>query len=196
MNLKLFFDLETTGLPNWKEPSGGDNQPHIVQLAAKLVDIDERKVLRKMDVIVKPEGWIIPQETIDLHGITMDKANEEGIDEIDALTDFLELWEGVPRVAHNTTFDNRIVRIATKRYCDDIMIDAWHEGSYECTGLLSKPIMKMEPKNRYGYKMPKLIEAYKFFTGKDLEGAHNAMVDVDACIEVYYGILDHNSNAA
>jgi len=46
---------------------------------------------------------------------------------------------------------------------------------------------------RTNFKNPNLGEAYKFFTGKDLEGAHNAMVDVKACIEVYFGILDHNA---
>lgn len=189
MNLRFFFDSETTGIPDWKQPSDGEGQPHLVQLAAKLVDIDSREVLEQMDVIIRPEGWIIPQETIDIHGITMDRADGEGIPEKDAIDQFIALWEGRTRVSHNVTFDNRIIRIGTKRYCDEDTINDWKGGDYECTGMLAKPIMGLG-------KMPKLTEAYQFFTGEELIQTHNAMDDVDACIEVYYGILDHKARQA
>ena len=39
MNLALFYDTETTGLPDFKAPSEAQHQPHIVQLAALLVDL-------------------------------------------------------------------------------------------------------------------------------------------------------------
>jgi len=55
MNIALAFDTETTGLPLFKEPSEHPDQPHIVQLAAVLVDLDTRRELASMDVIVKPE---------------------------------------------------------------------------------------------------------------------------------------------
>jgi len=190
MTLKLFFDTETTGLPDWKTPSGGDKQPHMVQLAALLVDVDTRQIIESMDVIIKPDGWVIPQDVIDIHGITNERAIEVGIPEEEALNQFLALWNFRSRVAHNTTFDNRIIRIATKRYSDESIITAWKEGEYECTGLLSKPIMKMGKKGKYGYKMPKLIEAYEFFTGLKLDNAHNAMDDTRACMSVYFGIQD------
>lgn len=59
MNLLLVFDTETTGLPDWKKPSGSDEQPHIVQLAAHLVDDDDRKIIHTIDHVVKPNGWEI-----------------------------------------------------------------------------------------------------------------------------------------
>ena len=62
MNPALFFDTETTGLPLFKEPSEHPDQPHLVQLAASLVDLDTRAVLSSIDVIVKPDGWTIPDE--------------------------------------------------------------------------------------------------------------------------------------
>jgi DNA polymerase-3 subunit epsilon len=40
------------------------------------------------------------------------------------------------------------------------------------------------------FKQATLSEAYEFFTGKKLEGAHDAMVDVRACMEVYFSCID------
>nr|WP_299241463.1 hypothetical protein [uncultured Halomonas sp.] len=42
----LFFDTETTGLPDWKVPSDSEHQPHLVQLAAVLADDDARQSSR------------------------------------------------------------------------------------------------------------------------------------------------------
>ena len=39
-------------------------------------------------------------------------------------------------------------------------------------------------------KTPNLGEAYRFFTGCELQGAHSALVDVDACLAVYWAIRD------
>ena len=74
MNLALAYDTETTGLPLWNDPSDDPRQPHIVQLAAALVDIDTRRTIASMDVIVKPDGWTIPDDTVAVHGITTEHA--------------------------------------------------------------------------------------------------------------------------
>lgn len=190
MNLAIFFDTETTGLPQFNEPSEGENQPHIVQLASHLVDIESQRIIQSLDVIVKPDGWVIPEEVSNIHGITTEYALQVGIPEKQALELFLSLWSGRKRIAHNTTFDNRIIRIATKRFCSEDVIDAWALGEYECTGLITKPIMQLPPKGRYGYKMPKLSEAYLHFFGKELENAHTAIADVNACMEVYFAAKD------
>jgi len=182
----IFFDTETSGIPNWKEPSGGEGQPHIVQLAAVVVDINSREITDSMDVIVEPKGWKIDQDTIDIHGITMDHALEVGVPEEEVLQTFLTMWRGKKRVSFNTTFDNRIIRIATKRYTEENIIDEWKAGDYECAMIKSRKIM--------GGKNPKLSAAYKHFTGKDLENAHTAMADALACMSIYFAIEDHNDN--
>lgn len=188
MDLATVFDTETTGLPEWKEPSGSEKQPHIVQLAAHQVDRDTQKVIQTLDVIVKPEGWVIPQEVTDIHGITTEYAGDVGVPEKMALEMFIELSGGHLHIAHNATFDRRIIRIGLKRFFGDRIADDFKDAPYECTGILAKPIMQMLPKGRYGYKMPKLVEAYKHFTGKDLVDAHTAIADVNACLEVYWAI--------
>ncbi len=195
MNKILFHDTETTGLPDWKTPSGGKNQPHIVQLAAILADAESRKVIKKMDVIIKPEGWIIPDETIELHGITNEHAHDVGIPEKEALSQFMEMWDGGMRVAHNRTFDQRIIRIAHKRYSSQNHIDAWaSKEDFDCTMLMSTPILKLSQQNKRGSKWPKLEEAYKHLTGKKLEGGHSAMADTEACMEIYWIMRDRQRN--
>lgn len=194
MNLKLFFDTETTGLPDFKAPSESAHQPHIVQLAALLVDMDTRETIQSMDVICRPDGWTIPDEVAAVHGITTEHAAEVGIPEHLAVSMFMELWAGRARVAHNEQFDARIVRIALMRFHSEEAADIWKSGPTECTARLATPICalppteKMKAVGRFHHKTPNLGEAYRHFTGKGLENAHSAMADVMACRDVYFAI--------
>lgn len=196
MSSILFYDSETTGLPDWKSPSESETQPHIVQLGAILANVETREVIEKLDVIIKPDGWVIPDEVSNVHGITTEHALEVGIPESEALQLFTTLWAGCMRVAHNKTFDQRIIRIAMKRFKPS-MVDVWSDkDSHLCTMQMAKPVMQMEPKGRYGYKPPKLSEAYEHFTGKSLENAHTAMADAQACMEIYWALQDLKKKAA
>lgn len=192
MNHAIFYDAETTGLPIWEEPSDSPEQPHIVQLAALLVDLDTYRIVQSMNVIVRPNGWDIPAEVSDIHGITTAYATVVGVPEGVALRAFMGLWDGRLRVGHNQSFDARIIRIATKRYLFEPEIDAWKTGEAECTGLLARPIMKIPSKRGAGYKMPKLSEAYEHFVGEPMpEGtAHTAIGDTEACLAVYRAIRE------
>lgn len=202
MNLKLFFDTETTGLPDVKAPSESAHQPHIVQLAALLVDMDTRETIQSMDVIIRPDGWTIPDDVAAVHGITTEHAAEVGIPEHLAVSMFMELWVGRARVAHNESFDARIVRIALMRFQSEDTADIWKSGPAECTARLATPICalppteKMKAAGRFHHKTPNLGEAYRHFTGKELENAHSAMADVMACRDVYFAILEQNRKDA
>ncbi len=181
MNLLLPFDTETTGMPDWKTPSGGENQPHLVQIAALLVDDDTGKTIQSIDLIIKPDGWVIPEEVSAIHGITNEMAMDVGVPEVDALVAFVALWKASDRrIAFNRTFDQRIIRIATKRYFEEDVVDQWAEkGDFDCAMMMAQKVM--------GGKRPNLADAYKHFTGKDLIDAHSAMADTQACLEVYRG---------
>ena len=86
----LFFDTETTGLPKkWQAPvSDLDNWPRIVQLAWILSD-DKGKQLAGQNYIIKPEGFLIPEESSRVHGISTEKAMNEGIALEKALSDLV-----------------------------------------------------------------------------------------------------------
>ena len=199
----LFYDTETSGLPDFSAPSESPHQPHIVQLGAALVDLDTRETIASLDLIVKPVGWEIPTDVSAVHGITTERAAEVGIDEACAVNALLGLWRTAhTRIGHNESFDARILRIALKRlgYGDDLA-DEWKAANAECTARLATPIVALPPTpkmiaaRRFHHKTPNLSEAYQHFTGKPLEGAHSAMTDVRACATVYWAIQDQKATA-
>lgn len=202
MKPALFYDTETTGLPLFSEPSEHPGQPHIVQLAAVLADLDTEQTIASMDVIIRPGGWVIPDEVSAIHGITTEHAMDVGIPETIAVDMFMSLWAGRLRIAHNESFDARILRIALKRHHDkrdpDLVLqpsDDWKVGKAECTARMSTPILNLPPTakmiaaGRKHAKTANLGEAYKHFSGKDLENAHSAMADVQACMYIYFAMI-------
>lgn len=193
MQYIVSYDTETTGLPDWKVPSDSEHQPHLVQLGAVVVNAETREVIDTLDVIIKPDGWEIPDEVAEIHGITTERALAEGVPETDAVDRLLAMCKGRHRVAFNRTFDQRIIRIALKRYgYDDEVMGAWaNKEDHDCSMLLAKPVMQLPPKGRYGWKSPKLVDAYRHFTGEELEGAHTALADAKASMEVYWGVQDY-----
>ena len=181
----LIFDTETNGMPLWQEPSGDPGQPHIVQLAAIVVDVETAKIKQSIDLIIKPDGWEITEELTDFHGITNEYAMEVGLPERDVIGLFLDLLGDRTRIAYNANFDNRIIRIAIKRFFDEAIAERFKGQDYYCAMINARKII--------GGKNSKLIEAYKHFTGKDLEDAHSAMADTLACMEVYFAIQKANA---
>lgn len=198
--IALVFDCETSGLPNWHKPSEDPSQPHIVQLAAELFDDETGRVLHSMNNIIRPNGWMIPDEVAAVHGITQKLAEQHGLQMASVLFNFIQLWLRADlRVAHNEPFDMRMVRIEIKRAdggLDGDLADRWTAAPAFCTQAMSSPILNLPPTpkmlaaGRNHAKSPNLGEAYEFFTGKKLDGAHDAAVDVAACKAVYLAIKD------
>ena len=91
--MTLFFmpyDTETTGIPEWKMPSEDPRQPHLQQVAAALVDA-AGQVKRTMNRIVKPDGWVVTAEMTKIHGITHERAMDEGVPEPEVLEELLAM---------------------------------------------------------------------------------------------------------
>lgn len=212
----LFYDTETTGLPLFNEPSDHPGQPYITELAAQLCVEATGEVLGSMNALIRPEGWEIPLEIQKLTGITMEMASAYGVPMAFALELFVQLWKNASagRVAHGDPFDTRLIRIALKRdeifaaeqhrAEDGLLIpfaDHWKASPGYCTIVNSTKILNLPPTpkmvaaKRKGPKSPNLAEAYQFFTGRELVGAHRAMNDVEGCKAVYYGIKEHQRKA-
>ena len=192
--LTNIFDTETTGIPEYKLPSEDPCQPHLVELAANLYD-DTGLLVESFSAIIKPDGWEIPEAVIAIHGITMEMAMDVGIPEKEAVEAFMALHAKAGlRVAHNCSFDDRIIRIALKRYLGDEAADLFKAGPNFCTALKSKSVLMlpateaMTKKSNFKVKTPTLAEAYEFFTGQKLEESHRAKADAEACARVYFAM--------
>ena len=208
----LFFDTETTGLPNWSAPSEDPSQPRVMQLAAELVDTDTNRTLAALTTMIQPAGWTIPDEVAALTGITTAHCEQHGAPMDMVLPVFLDMWRRCDvRVAHNESFDMRMIRIEIMRHrlfqnCivepGQTFADHWKAGPAFCTQAQSvqhcrlPPTPKMLAAGRTHYKSPNLGEAYRHFTGQPLDGAHDAAVDLAACKAVYLAIKESPLQAA
>lgn len=181
--MNLFFDTETTGLPrNWKAPvTDLGNWPRLVQIAWLQCD-SEGKHVSGRDYIIRPEGFTIPDDASQVHGITTERAIEEGNELKEVLEEFSGLMnEATLLVAHNMSFDEKILgaeflRNGTKNNLSQI--------KKLCTMKESTSYCKI-PGN-YGFKWPKLSELHQKLFNRDFEEAHNARVDIEVCAKCFW----------
>ena len=199
----LAYDTETCGLPDFRERSNHPSQPHIVQLALLTFD-DEHNEIASDVMIVRPDGWTIPPEMTAIHGISHERAMDEGIPEAYAVGKYvLAQARASVRVAHNASFDTRILRIGmTRAGFERDFIEAIEARPEFCTCNASKRIVNLLPSEKMvargmtGPKPPKLSEAYRHFFGEELDGAHDALVDARACARIYRRLREMESAAA
>ncbi|MEX5343057.1 3'-5' exonuclease [Pseudomonas sp. I2] len=196
------FDTETTGLPAFKQPSDHPDQPHIVDICA-LLYTPEGELVDSFEAMVRPDGWSIPNEVSVIHGITNELALEHGIAEAAAIEGFLDIWNRAGlRVAHNVSFDDRIMRIGFKRFQDAWVAESYREAAKFCTCQATTNIVQCPPTEKmiasgrgHLFKQPTVAEALKFFTGEDLVGGHRARPDAEACARVYFKLQTYQSAA-
>jgi DNA polymerase-3 subunit epsilon len=138
----------------------------------------------------------VPHEAAAVHGIKTGDAMEFGISINLALIMFMELYDKADYlVAHNIDFDLRMLR----RYAKDPSKDVFSNGltvNFDTMKAMT-PIcqLPLTEKQKYAkkynpnigdYKQPNLSECIWHLFTEELDGAHDAMVDVEACKEVFY----------
>lgn len=188
--MHLIFDTETTGLPtNWKAPvSDTDNWPRMIQLAYQLYD-DSQRLIKEVDHIIKPEGFVIPKEASDIHGITTQQALEQGILLSDAIEEFFsDLRQATHVIAHNADFDTKIIDAERVRL--DMSPVLTTQTTCICTMKQSTPICKIP--GPYGYKWPRLEQLHRYLFEEDFSGAHNALYDVQATAKCYFKLREQH----
>jgi len=189
----LGYDSETTNLINFHEPSDDPRQPHLIQLAMILYDMEGREVRRWASLVKPGYGAVMGEEAFAAHGITLERARDEGVDAIEAFDAFAEMLSHAKlMVGHNESFDRRLMRITAAR----------HKGfKWEppvpsfCTLYKSKyiinlpPTQKMLAANIRGPKSPKLEECVRHFFNEEMVDAHDALADVSYTMRVFWHLV-------
>lgn len=184
----LIYDTETTGFPSDKE--------RILQFAAHIMVLStDHPPLCVQEFSTLVQSDVAPHEkALAVHGITQEHALY-GITEEQLCRWFAgQVTKSDMIVAHNLDFDAKFMSYALKRNKVPLVHDATSYCTMkESTGHVRvPPTPKMRAVGRLGYKSPSLAEAYGYFTGKTLVGAHDALVDVRACKDVLLGLLSLN----
>lgn len=183
----LFFDTETTGLPQrWNAPvTDVENWPRLVQLAWIMYD-REGNMLESRDAIIKPEGFTIPADVARLHGITTLIANEKGTPLLEVMEQFSDKIDAVQvLVGHNISFDECIVGAEFERL--RMMTSMPFKQKY-CTMKSSTNYCKLPGKR--GFKSPRLAELHQVLFGTGFDNAHNALADVEATARCFWKLRE------
>ncbi len=123
-----------------------------------------------------------------IHGITHAQSLVVGISEASVLHVFDQmLMVSTETIAHNIDFDRLIMSRGSKIRREKL------EANQFCTMHTMTDICCLP--GQYGNKWPKLSEAYLHCFGKELSGAHDALVDVRACKEIYFWLAAYYRRA-
>lgn len=183
----LCFDTETTGIPkNYKAPATDiDNWPRCIQLGWIL--LDEEKEVKKRDQIIQPIGFEIPEEASKVHGITTEQAMTVGWELEEVMKEFCDDMDQADTIlAHNIAFDEKIV--GAEMFRTKIFPKNNKERKRICT--MQSSIEFCNIPGRYGKpKFPKLIELHQKLFNEGFDGAHSAIVDIEATIRCYYELV-------
>ena len=185
----LIFDTETTGLPkNWKAPiTDTDNWPRCVQIAWQLHD-EMGELIEDQNYLIKPDNFEIPYESQKIHGISTELALEAGKTLNEVLEKFNQSLEKSSFViGHNVNFDINVIgcEFYRKQLKNGLSSKKLLDTCTEDTALLCEL-----PGGRGGkYKLPTLIELYKFLFESSFKEAHNATADVEATARCFLELI-------
>ena len=195
----LVFDTETSNLP----PKSGvsiletTRWPYILQIAWILYDTEKNLIIDKFNNLIKIDSnIIIDPKSIEVHKITQEKLQEEGID-INIVLDKFNIilnWADVI-VGHNLIFDKNMIQVEGIRNHRPInFIRNGVSISQYCTMLNSVNLCKIAFPNRINnsynykdnYKYPKLSELIYFLFKEENINFHDAFIDVMYTLRAYY----------
>src|SRR5688572_9705479 len=170
----LIFDTETTGLPrDYNAPlTDSDNWPRMVQIAWQLHD-KHGKLLSHDSLIIKPQGYTIPFNAAQIHGISTERANAEGQDLTKVLRDFASIVNNCTYLCgHNIEFDINIIGAEFLR-CG---LPNFFEGRqrFDTKNDHTTNFCAIPGGKGGKFKWPTLTEVYTKLFNTQFEAAHNA----------------------
>lgn len=187
----LFYDVETTGLPKKGATCAKkiDDWPRIVQVAWTNYSSAGVKISGS-NVIVKPDGYTIPDEVAKIHRITTDRALAEGRNLKEALGGIAhDLSVADVVICHNTEFDINVLNSEFHRMGFDAEFDILKEKKSICTMKETIDFCALEPKVYGTYKYPKLEELHIKLFGEGMVDAHDAQVDTEYLAKCFFELV-------
>jgi DNA polymerase III epsilon subunit-like protein len=182
----FIYDCETSGLPQFTRFRGYYDPRELDKYdSARLVSIswilldDKLEIVDKQTHLIKPDNFIIPQESIDIHHITNERANAEGKNIHDVLNIIMDIIKPVKTVvAHNVYFDVNVLKSECYRYSYPAIINTLDKSYKYCTMAKAKELLAL-PRN------PKLSLLYTILYDKEMENAHDAEYDTYYCYKCF-----------
>lgn len=177
----LFFDTETTGIPDKaaKWDVDFETYPHIVSIAWVFGNVYEHHIIR-------PDGWEIPEEAVNVHGITTEFAEKHGEPLVVVIDRFIAFAQKAGLLCgHNIHFDTGIIKANILRDLGHEYFDANDVESALYKGkridTMRSTMKWVDARNSWGrLKFPNLGELYaRCFPGETFD-AHNALEDTKA----------------
>ncbi len=185
----LIFDTETTGLPKrWNAPvSDVDNWPRIVQIAWQLHD-NMGNLITHHSELIQPDGFDIPYESEQIHGISTALAEERGVPLKEILLQFNEvLSQAEFIVGQNVGFDVNV--LGSEFYRLNIPTDLATLPVLDTCTETTASLCKI-PGGRGGkFKFPTLTELYEHLFHERFGEAHNASADVEATARCFFELI-------
>lgn len=179
------YDTETTGLAEPIYP---------VEVGVVLYDTEAKVERASTSLVIRPEGWRVPNSATQVHGISHDDAERFGLPLIVVIATLTNLWSvAAVRVAHNAEYDDKVIESSLTHLG---RASSLRRPPGYCTKDLAAPVLNLPPTEKMvaaGYgdkpKSPKLSECYQHFFDEEIAGAHSALADARACLRVFLELM-------
>ncbi len=185
----LIFDTETTGLPrDFNSPTTDtDNWPRVIQIAWQLHD-EWGRLIEHKDYLIKPDGFDIPYDSEQIHGISTALAQAKGLPLTSILKEFNEVLKHTKFiVGQNIDFDAKVVAC---EYFRMNIPDTLTKLPVLDTCTEKTAALCQIPGGRGGrYKLPNLAELHQHLFNQSFVEAHNATADVEATARCFFELL-------
>ena len=185
----IIFDTETTGLPKrWKAPlTDSENWPRCIQIAWQ-VHADSGELLSHEDYLIQPDGYTVPYDAEQIHGISTALAEQQGRPLAEVLALFSTVLEQADYVGgHNVTFDLNIMGAEFLRLGDHNPLEQ-AQVIDTCTEETAQ-LCQITGGRGGKFKLPTLTELYIHLFGTGFGEAHNATADVEATTRCFLELL-------
>ena len=193
----LVFDTETTGLPKRTEDGKSPSiykttmWPHIIQLSYILYDTEKHKMLVNHDHIIKLANHVqITEKSIEMHGITKERSQREGISIKEALELFhICLMSSDMIIAHNLSFDRQMILVECIRNRRAGPFKFKNPEQFFCTMKSTTELCKIQAISKKTgetyFKFPTLTELHQHLFSQTPQNTHNSLVDILICLRCF-----------